>query len=144
MQLFGPRLDKETSDSMRPAPIAARDPTPSVVKGITQAVAELPLERDRLCLAGVGAAAVLPTTSDLDAERVLRLRVGLASDCRLASAETGAAGVAAWASDAVLRPRPSSLPAWHAAPNSRGRSEDDPPATSSASDIRFRSSHAAY
>ena len=66
-------------------------------------MAELPLERDRLCLAGVGAAAVLQTTSDFDAEWVLRLRVGFASDCRLASAETGAAGVATWASDAVLR-----------------------------------------
>jgi len=46
------------------------------------------LERDRLDL--VFSAAASFTTSDFEAERVLRLGAGFASDCGSTSAETGA------------------------------------------------------
>jgi hypothetical protein len=67
------------------------------------------LERDRLDLAGVFSAAASLTTSDFEAERVLRLDAGFASDCGSTSAETGA-GVATEATSAVdFRPSPSAL-----------------------------------
>jgi hypothetical protein len=66
------------------------------------------LERDRLGLAGVFSAAASFTTSDFDAERVLRLSVGFPLVFGSTSAETGAAGVAAGATCAFgLRPKPS-------------------------------------
>ena len=72
---------------------------------IVQAAARLLLERDRLGLAGVSAAALL-TTSDFDVERVLRLRVDFGS----ASAEARTVGIAVEAISALaLRPRPSSF-----------------------------------
>jgi hypothetical protein len=72
---------------------------------IVQATAGLLLERDRLGCMGVSAA-VLLTTSDFDAERVLRPRVGFGS----ASAEARAVDIGgAVLSVLTLRPRPSSF-----------------------------------
>jgi hypothetical protein len=59
------------------------------------------LERDRLGLVGVFLAAASLATSDFDAERVLRLRIGFASDFEAASAETGTAGAAAETTSAL-------------------------------------------
>jgi hypothetical protein len=59
------------------------------------------LERDRLDRAGVLFASASLATSDFDAERVIRLRIGFASDFDAASAETGTSGVAAEAISAL-------------------------------------------
>jgi hypothetical protein len=48
------------------------------------------LERDRLGLAGAFSATASLTTSDFDAERVLRRRAGFVSDFESASIEAGA------------------------------------------------------
>jgi hypothetical protein len=72
---------------------------------IVQAAAGLLLERDRLGLTGVSAAALL-TTSDFDVERVLRPRVGFGP----ASVEARVADIGAGATpEAALRPRPRSF-----------------------------------
>jgi hypothetical protein len=72
---------------------------------IAQAAAGLLLERDRLGLMGVSTAALL-TTSDFDAERVLRLRAGFDS----ASAEAASVGAVAGPTFALaLLPKPSSF-----------------------------------
>jgi hypothetical protein len=65
-------------------------------------------ERDRLLLVGVGAAAASVTALDFTAERAPRLRVDFVLVFGSASAETGAARVAAGATCAFgLRPSPS-------------------------------------
>ena len=53
------------------------------------------LERDRFDRADVLFAPASLATSDFDAERVIRLRIGFASDFDAASAETDTSGVAA-------------------------------------------------
>jgi hypothetical protein len=103
-------------------------------------------ERDRLLLVGVGAAAASVTASDFAAERVPRLGVGFALVFGSASAETGAAGVAAEAACAFgLRPSPSCFAiVWNAAPNRQGRSKDGLSAIPIASDIHPGSDYAVY
>jgi hypothetical protein len=60
------------------------------------------LERDRLDLVGVFSAAASLARSDFEAERLLRLRIGFASDFESAPAETGTADVAAEAPSALV------------------------------------------
>ena len=77
-------------------------------QGIGSGYGDAARERDRLLLVGVGAAAASVTALDFAAERVPRLRVGFALVFGSASAETGAARVAAGATCAFgLRPSPS-------------------------------------
>jgi len=59
------------------------------------------LARDRLDLVGIFLAAASLATSDLDAKRVLRPRIGFASDFEAASAETSTAGAAAETTSAL-------------------------------------------
>jgi hypothetical protein len=74
-------------------------------KGFCSGWGDAARERDRLGLTGISAAALL-TTSEFDAERALRLRVGFGS----ASVEAGDFGIAIEATSALaLRPRPSSF-----------------------------------
>jgi hypothetical protein len=57
---------------------------------------------ERCDLVGVFSAAASLARSDFDAERLLRLRIGFASDFEAAFAETGTAGVAAEATSALV------------------------------------------
>jgi hypothetical protein len=65
----------------------ARD---TVIDGISSAFGELTPKRDRLFLAGVAAAASFLTSADFDAERDLRLLVGIAWEPRSTFTGVGA------------------------------------------------------